>query len=67
MADLSGFYAELKRSLKRDRILFMPELYELGTAFGLSREQVERAVAETEASGKVLREVALLWMEKEDG
>ena len=62
MADLAGFDAELIRLLKNDRLLFLEEVYRLGVSFGLSKEQIDRVVAQAEATGVGLREIVLLYV-----
>jgi hypothetical protein len=63
MADVTGFDSEFSRRLKKDRFMFMSEIYELGKRFGLSREQVERAVVQAEMTGKGFSEVVFVYGE----
>jgi len=67
MADVAGFDSEFSRTLKKDRFMFVSEIYELGKRFGLSREQVERAVVQAELSGKGFSEVVFVYGEDVHG
>ncbi|MDH2900487.1 MAG: hypothetical protein PXY39_05905 [archaeon] len=62
MTSIFLFDLELVERLKSDRLLFMVELYELGETFGLNHEQIDRVISQLESSGKVSRELAVLYL-----
>jgi len=63
MADIAGFDSEFSKRLKKDGFMFLSEIYELGERFGLSREQLERAVVQAEMTGKGFSEVVFVYGE----
>jgi hypothetical protein len=67
-ADLAGFDAEFMRKLRRDRLVFLSEVLEIGKKHGLSGSQVDRILEQAERSGMGFREIVFVCSESgEDG
>lgn len=66
IADLAGFDAEFMSKLRKDRLVFISEVLEIGKAHGLSEAQVARILDQAEKSGVGLGDEVFVCLEPED-
>jgi hypothetical protein len=64
--DVLSFQNELLVKLKKERLLFVTEIIKIGKTHGLSREQVDRILAEAEVSGLGFSEIVFVCSEVRD-
>ena len=66
IADLAGFDTEFMTKLRRDRLIFISEVAEIGRKHGLSDAQVERVLEQAEKMGVGLRDDDFVCLEQEN-
>jgi hypothetical protein len=62
-ADLTGFDSEFMEKLRKDRLIFVSEVVELGKRHGLAESQVERILEQAEKSGVGMRDEVFVCLE----
>lgn len=65
-ADVAGFDSEFMEKLRKDRLVFVSEVVEIGKKHGLSVSQVNRILEQAERSGVGLRDVVFVCLEVVD-
>jgi hypothetical protein len=62
-ADLAGFDAEFMEKLKKDRLMFVSEVVDIGKRHGLTESQVDRILEQAERSGVGTRDEVFICLE----
>lgn len=57
---MAGFDTEFMAKLRKDRLVFVSEVVEMGKKHGLSESQVERILEQAERSGVGFRDIVFV-------